>query len=255
MTVLINGTNGLIQAYDYQAPTTGFSYVFAAGTQTLVMNPAGTLATGTITMPASPSDGMTITFTTTQQITALTLSGNAGQTIIGGVNTLGAEQSLSFIYRAANTTWFPMTTQVAQGTGPAFSAYQSGSTTLSNTVFTKILVATEEFDTNNNFASSTFTPTVAGYYQVSGVISTNSTATAGSIILSAIFKNGSRFKDGSMGPINNAQGGWSSASCLVYLNGSTDYIEFYGYMAGPATLTTQTAVHATYFQAALVRAA
>jgi hypothetical protein len=139
--------------------------------------------------------------------------------------------------------------------GPAFSAYGSGTTTLSNTNFTKLLLATEEFDTNNNFASSTFTPTVAGYYQVSGVISTNPTATAGSIILSAVFKNGSRFKDGSINPINNAQGGWSSVSCVIYLNGSTDYVELYGYMAGPATLTTQTAVHATYFQAAMVRGA
>ena len=154
---------------------------------------------------------------------------------------------------------FTVTVPAKTGTmamdGPAFSAYGSGTTTLSNTNFTKLLLATEEFDTNNNFASSTFTPTVAGYYQVSGVISTNPTATAGSIILSAVFKNGSRFKDGSINPINNAQGGWSSVSCVIYLNGSTDYVELYGYMAGPATLTTQTAVHATYFQAAMVRGA
>ena len=44
MTISINGTNGLIQAYDYQVLTTGFSYTFAAGTQVLVINPAGTQA-------------------------------------------------------------------------------------------------------------------------------------------------------------------------------------------------------------------
>lgn len=147
-----------------------------------------------------------------------------------------------------------MATGVA-GTGPAFSAYASGATTLSTTIFTKILLATEEFDTNNNFASSTFTPTVAGYYQMSGVVSMINTATAGSIILSSIYKNGSRFKDGSMNPINNIQGGWSSISCVVYLNGSTDYVELYGYMYGPATLTTQTSATSTYFQGSLVRAA
>jgi hypothetical protein len=106
MAVLLNGTNGLIQAYDYQTPTTGFSYTFAAGTQTLVMNPAGTLAAGTITMPAAPSDGMTITFSSTQQITALTLSGNTGQTVVGGPTQLIANQPLSFIYRSTNTTWY-----------------------------------------------------------------------------------------------------------------------------------------------------
>jgi hypothetical protein len=87
MTVKLDGTNGLLQQYDFQTPTTGFSYTFAAGTQVLVMNPVGTLATGTITMPSSPADGMTITFSSTEQITALTLSGNTGQTI-GGTQTV-----------------------------------------------------------------------------------------------------------------------------------------------------------------------
>lgn len=110
MSVLINGTNGLIQAYDYQVLTTGFSYTFAAGTQTLVINPAGTLAAGTITMPAAPSDGMTITFSSTKQITALTLNGNTGQTVVSGVSVLPANQSTTYIYRSTNTTWYPLST-------------------------------------------------------------------------------------------------------------------------------------------------
>jgi hypothetical protein len=109
MTAVISGTNGLLQAYDYQTPTTGFSYTFAAGTQVLVMNPAGTLATGTITMPASPSDGMTITFSSTKIITALTVNANTGQTINNAVTTLSAGQSASYIYRSASTAWFPYT--------------------------------------------------------------------------------------------------------------------------------------------------
>ena len=56
MTAVLSGTNGLLQAYDYQVPTTGFSYTFAAGVQTLILNPAATLATGTITMPARPRE-------------------------------------------------------------------------------------------------------------------------------------------------------------------------------------------------------
>ena len=106
MTISINGTNGLIQAYDYQVLTTGFSYTFAAGTQVLVINPAGTLATGTITMPASPSDGMTITVESTQQVTALTMSGNGG-TIVGAATQLIPNQPLSWVYRSTGTTWYP----------------------------------------------------------------------------------------------------------------------------------------------------
>lgn len=115
MTAVLSGTNGLLQAYDYQTPTTGFSYTFAAGAQTLIMNPAGTLATGTITMPASPSDGMTITFSSSQQITALTLSGNTGQSINSAVTFLPAKTAVSYTYRATGTTWWP--TQTVPGTG------------------------------------------------------------------------------------------------------------------------------------------
>lgn len=43
MTARLDGTNGLLQQYEYQTPTTGFSYTFAAGTNVLVMNPAGTI--------------------------------------------------------------------------------------------------------------------------------------------------------------------------------------------------------------------
>ena len=116
MTITINGTNGLIQAYDYQVLTTGFTYTFAAGTQVLVINPAGTLATGTITMPASPSDGMTITFSSTKIITALTVNANTGQTINNAVTTLSAGQSVSYIYRLSSTAWFPFTSTVATAT-------------------------------------------------------------------------------------------------------------------------------------------
>jgi hypothetical protein len=107
MTAVLSGTNGLLQAYDYQVLTTGFSYTFAAGVQVLVINPAGTLATGTITMPASPADGMTITVESTQQVTAITVSANTGQSIVGAPSQLIPNQSLSWIYRLANTTWYP----------------------------------------------------------------------------------------------------------------------------------------------------
>ena len=120
MTLKVDGTNGVLQAYDYQVLTTGFSYTFAAGTQTLVINPAGTLATGTITMPASPVDGMTITFTTTQEITALTVSGNTGQSIGGTqVARMPANSAMQFVYRLSNTTWYRITSAALGNIGSA----------------------------------------------------------------------------------------------------------------------------------------
>lgn len=115
MTAKIDGTNGVLQAYDYQTPSTGFSYTFAAGVQTLFMVPAATLATGTITMPASPADGMVITFSSSQQITALTLQGNTGQSISSAVTFLPAKTAAAYVYRLSNTTWYP--TETVPGTG------------------------------------------------------------------------------------------------------------------------------------------
>jgi hypothetical protein len=109
MTLKADGTNGILQQYDYQVLTTAFTYTFAAGTTVLVINPAGTLATGTITFPAAPVDGMTVTFSSTQTITALTLSGN-GNTIVSAATILPANQATTYVYRLSNTTWYPMST-------------------------------------------------------------------------------------------------------------------------------------------------
>ena len=115
MPAKLDGTNGLLQQYDYQTPTTGFSYTFAAGVNVLVMQPAGTLATGTITMPAAPADGMTITFSSSQQITALTVQGNTGQSMSNAVTFLPGKTAASYVYRLSNTTWYPV--QTVPGTG------------------------------------------------------------------------------------------------------------------------------------------
>ncbi len=136
------------------------------------------------------------------------------------------------------------------GNGPAFSAYQSSSQTLSNSTWTKIQLQTEEFDTNNCFDSTTnyrFTPTVAGYYQLQGTFAVNVAVTQ---IQIGVYKNGSLFKQGGNVATNAGQ---LNVSCLVYLNGSTDYVELYGWVTtGQALANT---VYSTYFQAALVRGA
>lgn len=98
------------QAYSKQVPTTGFSITIAAATQTLILDPAGTLATGTITMPAKPADGQQIRITCTQIITALTVSANAGQSITNAPTAfnpnLTGSQGYEYMYVIANTTWY-----------------------------------------------------------------------------------------------------------------------------------------------------
>lgn len=125
MTTKIDGNNGVLQSYDYQVLTTGFSYTFASGITTLIAQPAGTLATGTITMPGTPADGMVITFMSTQEVTAITIAGNSGQSIGGSQTTqLPANSAMSFVYRQSNTTWYnnsgPALGNV--GTAPVYAA-------------------------------------------------------------------------------------------------------------------------------------
>lgn len=131
--------------------------------------------------------------------------------------------------------------------GPAFSAYQSSAQTLSTATFTKILYQTEEFDTNSNFASSTFTPTVAGYYQVVGAVQFGSATTCAV----RIYKNGSNLKQVFNSVTSSVSTG--SGTALIYMNGSTDYVEIFAYLGAGQALTAD--VTTTYFQASLVRTA
>jgi hypothetical protein len=125
MTTKIDGNNGVLQSYDFQVLTTGFSYTFATGITTLIAAPAGTLAAGTITMPGTPADGMVITITTTEEITALTIAGGAGQSIGGTqVSLMAANSSMSFVYRQSNTTWYRNSAPALGnvGTAPVYAA-------------------------------------------------------------------------------------------------------------------------------------
>ena len=145
-----------------------------------------------------------------------------------------------------------MGTNVA-GNGPAFSAYASANQTVSSATFTKVQFNTEEFDTANCFDNVTnyrFTPNVAGYYQVSGGETIGTIACGHQLV---IYKNGTAFKRifaSTGGALTDSAYG----SCLIYLNGSTDYIELYVQYLG-STNTISSSPTNTYFQASMIRSA
>lgn len=130
--------------------------------------------------------------------------------------------------------------------GPAFSAYASAVQTVTTSVATKVVFDTEVFDTNNNFASNRFTPTVAGYYQINAGIQYLGSVTP----YLQIYKNGSAYSN--LISSSQVNGNLHDAN-LIYCNGSTDYIEIYGTSYG-GTQFNSSQVN-TWFNGAMIRAA
>jgi hypothetical protein len=164
-------------------------------------------------------------------------------------DTSGAITMAAPAVSGTNTITLPAKTGTMMLNGPAFSAYTSGTGATIGTGATKVTYDTLEFDTNNNFSSSRFTPTVAGYYQVNAQIQPNNSYTGGYI---GVYKNGSIYKYGNY--INGvvAFGGFV-VSTLVYCNGSTDYIEIYA--AFTTSQATGAGIQFTYFNGCMVRGA
>jgi hypothetical protein len=144
-------------------------------------------------------------------------------------------------------------TVMVSGNQPAFHATQTSGQSISSSTFTKVTFNNETFDTNSNFASSTFTPTVAGYYQVNGNVSFVGNSTGFAMI--AIYKSGVSVSQGSGIPNNTIIGGMATASTVVFCNGTTDTIELYAWQNSGGSLAFQTSNDKNTFSAALVRAA
>lgn len=135
--------------------------------------------------------------------------------------------------------------------GPAFSAYQSTLQSVPASTSTKIQFQTEEFDTDNAYDNATnyrFQPTVPGYYLITASVYF---AIAVPNVIAGVYKNGSIWKWGPQLTSNIN----STVGALVYLNGSTDYIEAYGYHTNAVAVNTSVGAGGTYFQGVLVRAA
>ena len=122
---------------------------------------------------------------------------------------------------------------------PAFSVYASASNTVSATVYTKVQLNTEKFDLTNDFDNATnyrFTPSVEGYYQINTKVRATSSTNSLDLVIVAVYKNGSAYESVQYNP-DNSYSEECAFSTLVYLNGSTDYIELYSSIYGSGTLS------------------
>jgi len=98
-------------ATNVYTPGTGFNLAVptpVAAQQWMLIQPAGTLATGTVTLPLNTGtpDGTEVLITTTQQITAFTLALNGATAAYGDPTTLAAEDFFRMRFVQATNSWY-----------------------------------------------------------------------------------------------------------------------------------------------------
>ena len=92
-------------------PGTGFNVAVptpVAQQQWMLIQPAGTLAAGTVTLPLNTQtpDGTEVLITTTQQITAFTLAANGATQLYGVPGNLAAQDNFRVRFVQATNSWY-----------------------------------------------------------------------------------------------------------------------------------------------------
>ena len=98
-------------ATNVYVPGTGFNIAVptpVSQQQWILLQPAGLLATGTVTLPLNTAtpDGTEILVTTTQQITTFTLALNGATAAYGDPLTLAAEDFFRMRFVQATNSWY-----------------------------------------------------------------------------------------------------------------------------------------------------
>lgn len=119
---------------------------------------------------------------------------------------------------------------------------------ITSATFTKIKLDTKVIDTQNCFDTINyrFTPNVPGYYSVTTTLANNG-ASSPTRLINLLYKNGTA--NSWLFMQDQVTGYTATGSKLVYMNGSTDYLELYGYI-----VATTAEVSGAEFHAHLVEA-
>lgn len=138
--------------------------------------------------------------------------------------------------------------------GPAFRAYPSVGQTITSGSLQKVNFGSETFDTNSNFASSRFTPTVEGYYHLNSTVRLDGASGTGECMI-VLYKNGSEYSRGwNSSGTQFAASFWSmTVTDVAYANGTGDYFEIYIQQGSGASVTTTAFQNISYFSGCMMR--
>jgi len=219
-------------SFDVSGVTTGTTRTITMPDANVDLSSVGTPDDNSVTLAkmAGGTDGNLITYDASGDPAYVT-TGTSGQVLTSG----GAGVAPTFQTAAG-------TTQVS------FYAKASGGQSISAATYTKMTYASEIIDTHSAYdtTNSRFTPTIAGYYLFVARASVTNVATS-DFYLGVFYKNGSQYtRGGNCKPSAN----WNAltGSTIMYMNGSSDYVEHY--VLTPTALTTEG--NTDWFQGVLV---
>jgi hypothetical protein len=114
-------------ATNLYTPGTGFNITVPTPTseqQWMILQPAGPLAAGTVTLPLNTGvpDGTQVLITSTQTITSFTLALNNAAAIFGAVSTLTAGAAICYRFYQATNSWYNVTNETS-GYNAAIQAF------------------------------------------------------------------------------------------------------------------------------------
>jgi hypothetical protein len=151
-----------------------------------------------------------------------------------GIGTTSPGQALTVAGTIESTSGgvkYPdASTQATSAFGPSFCAKITTTASSANGTSIKVPFDTVEFDTDTNYSTTNrrFTPTKAGYYRVSTFITITQAPSTALTNVMGLFKNGVAHK--TVQRLINYAASYSDTmnlETLIYLNGSTDYIEVF----------------------------
>ena len=213
--------------------------------QWMLLQPAGTLATGTITLPLNTGvpDGTTVLITTTQEITSLTIALNGATAIYGGVSFLGAGTATAIRFYQPTNSWYQINAETVYGTNvQAFLAVPSSANlraAMTDETGTGLLVfatsptLTTPTITNPTVSTGTFT-SPALVTPVIGAATGTSLSTTGNQVITSTGKHG--YATGSGGVVTQL----TDKTTAVTLSKSTGQITLAGAALAASTTVSFT---------------
>jgi len=234
-------------------PGSGFNITVptpVSNDQWMLLQPAGTLATGTITLPLNTGvpDGTSVLITTTQEITSLTIALNGATALYGGVTSLAAGTATAIRFYQPTNSWYQINAETVYAAGvqtflatPSSANLRAAMTDETGTgllVFATSPTLTTPIITNPAVSTGTFTSPALVTPSI-GAATGTSLSTTGNQVISGTGKQG--YATGAGGGVLQA----TSKATAVTLNKSCGQITMNAAALGASTTVSFTMTNST----------